>query len=80
VFGISASCTHKIIFSSGLKCSLLYCWQVHGLEVLSTDQVEVQIQTVDPDALNFSQSILSDAPQVPHPSQTTQQLEVMNEK
>jgi hypothetical protein len=45
--------------------------------VLSTEQVEVQIQTIDPDALNFSQSILSGTPQDLHPSQTTQQLEVM---
>jgi hypothetical protein len=48
--------------------------------VLSAEHVEVQIQTMDPDALNFSQSILSDAPQDLHPSQTTQQLEVMNPK
>jgi hypothetical protein len=48
--------------------------------VLSTEQVEVQIQAMDPDTLNFSESILPDEPQDLHPSQTMQHLEVMNPK
>lgn len=52
--------------------------QVHGLEVLSSDQVGVQIQTMDPDTLNFTDSILPEAPQDLHPLQTTQHLEVIH--
>jgi hypothetical protein len=52
--------------------------QVHGLEVLSTEQVEVQIQAMDPDTLTFNESILPDTPQDLQPAQTTQQLEVIN--
>lgn len=57
------------------NCILL---QVHGLEVLSTEQVEVQIQAMDPDTLTFNESILPDTPQDLQPAQTTQQLEVIN--
>jgi len=46
--------------------------------VLSSDQVGVQIQTMDPDTLNFSDSILPEAPQDLHPLQTTQHLEVIH--
>jgi hypothetical protein len=54
--------------------------QVHGLEVLSSDQVGVQIQTMDPDTLNFTDSILPEAPQDLHPLQTTQHLEMLSVK
>jgi len=57
---------------------VLYSSQVHGLEVLSSDQVGVQIQTMVPDTLNFSDSILPEAAQDLHPLQTTQHLEVIH--
>jgi hypothetical protein len=59
------------------KTSVLYCLQVHGLEVLSSDQVGVQIQAMDQDTLNFSDSILPEAPQDLHPLQATHHLEVL---
>lgn len=46
--------------------------------MLSSDQVGVQIQTMDPDTLNFTDSILPEAPQDLHPLQTTQHLEVIH--
>lgn len=46
--------------------------------MLSSDQVGVQIQTMDPDTLNFSDSILPEAPQDLHQLQTTQHLEVIH--
>lgn len=54
--------------------------QVHGLEVLSTDHVEVQIQGIDADTLNFNQAILPETAQELQPAQTTQQIEMLSIK
>ncbi|KAJ9580223.1 hypothetical protein L9F63_004123, partial [Diploptera punctata] len=54
--------------------------QVHGLEVLSTEHVEVQIQGIDTETLNFNEPILPETVQDLQPAQHMEALSVKRKR